>query len=369
MKRKERVMTALRCGTPDRVPLTELYINESSIVRLAHALRPDAVDVEVVVERVGEETRQVLDLYCLVVDELELDATCGVFSIGLEPISQDRARDKFGTIFRLSEHGEPFPIKGPVQTLSDLEGFDMASKVGPDDFSGIRYVFDKMGGRTANTVCITDPFKVSWRRRGGMEPLLMDYIQNPKLVHGLARAATEFDKAAVDVALDAGADAFFMPGDVAGEFTTLMSPKHYREYIKPYHREIVEHVHDRGSLIVKHTDGNAWPIMDDIVEVGFDGFHPVQPQCMDIAEVKRHLAGRLCVLGNVDCRDLLVSGSVEEVERTVKETIEQAAPGGGYVMTSSNSIHPGCRPENYIAMVRTAHRWGAYDLESGSGDA
>jgi len=112
---------------------------------------------------------------------------------------------------------------------------------------------------------------------------------------------------------------------------------------------------------VKHSDGNVWPILDDFIEVGFDGYHPVQPQSMDIGEVKTHLSGRACVIGNIDCRDLLVSGTEDEVEKSVRETIEAAAPGGGYIISSSNSIHPGCRPENYVAMLRAAQKYGGYE--------
>jgi uroporphyrinogen decarboxylase len=103
-----------------------------------------------------------------------------------------------------------------------------------------------------------------------------------------------------------------------------------------------------------------WPILDDLVEEGFDGFHPVQPQCMNIGEVKKHLAGKMCVIGNIDCRDLLPFGTEEEVKNMVRKTIETAAPGGGYIISSSNSIHPGCKAENYIAMVEAAHKYGGY---------
>lgn len=361
MNGKERIHAALSCATPDRVPVFELYINEPNIVALAHLLRPEAVDVKAGKDRFGEERVEILDLYALVVEELGLDATCSNFSIGIEPIGGDRCRDKFGTVYYLSEHGEPCPLEGPIQDRSDLEGFDMGSKLDPEDFSGVRYLIDKVGKEKAHFVCITDPFKVSWRRRGGMQHLLMDYVLDPGLAHDLARIATEFDIAAVDMAVEVGADGIVMPGDLAGEQSTIISPEHYREYIKPYHQEIVEHAHRKGVKIVKHSDGNVWPILEDFVEVGFDGIHPIQPQCMDIAEVKAHLTGRACLLGNIDCRNLLPFGTEEEVEKTVKETIAKAAPGGGYIISSSNSIHPGCKAENYIAMVRAAHRYGVYD--------
>jgi len=162
------------------------------------------------------------------------------------------------------------------------------------------------------------------------------------------------------MAVDVGADIIVVPGDLAGEHTTIMSPDAYREFIRPHHEEIVARAHARGVPIVKHSDGNVWPILDDLLAVGFDGIHPIQPQCMDIGEAKAHLQGRACVLGNIDCRDLLVFGTETEVEQTVKETIEAAAPGGGYILSSSNSIHPGCKPENYVAMVKAAHEYGRY---------
>jgi uroporphyrinogen decarboxylase len=80
---------------------------------------------------------------------------------------------------------------------------------------------------------------------------------------------------------------------------------------------------------------------------------------MDIGEAKRYLTGKACVMGNIDCMYLLCEGTEAEVEESVRKTIEVAAPGGGYIMSSSNSIHPGCKPENYIAMVKAARKYGS----------
>jgi len=361
MDSRNRILAALRCEQPDRVPVFELYINQSSVAKLAKLLKPEAVKVEAQKDRFGQESLEILELYCLLVDELGLDATSTNFSIGIERIGEDIGRDKYGTMYRLSEHGEPMPFQGPIEGPSDIEGFEMVSKLKKEDFAGVRYVIERAGEEKAHFVSITDPFKVSWRRRGSMQNLLTDYVLDPQLVHSLARIATDFDMGAIDMALDVGADVIIVPGDLAGERTTIMSPGHYREYIKPYHKELVDHAHQRGLPIVKHSDGNVWPILDDLLEVGFDGIHPIQPQCMDIAEVKRYLAGRACILGNIDCRDLLPFAPQEEVEQTVKQTIENAASGGGYIISSSNSIHPGVKPENYIAMVRAAHKYGVYN--------
>jgi uroporphyrinogen decarboxylase len=361
MNSRERILTALDNHQPDKVPIFELYINEPSIVSLAQILIPDQVKVEAEKDKFGSETQEVMDLYCILVEKLGLDATCTNFSIGIKDIGGDRGVDKYGTLYMLSEHGEPTPIDGPLKEPQDLVGFDMVSKLDSDDFATVKYVIDKVGRSKAHFVSITDPFKVSWRRRGGMQNLLTDYITRPKMVHDMARIATEFDKAAIDMIAQIGADVVTMPGDLAGEYTTIMSPKHYSEYIKPYHMEIVDYAHGKGLKIIKHTDGNVWSILDDFLEVGFDGLHPIQPQCMEIGEVKRYLAGKMCVLGNIDCRDLLVSGTETEVDQTVRETIHKTASGGGYIISSSNSIHPNVKPENYIAMIKAAHKYGVYD--------
>lgn len=360
MNSKERIWAALNNEQPDKVPIFELYINESSIGKLAKFLRVEDVEVKTQRDRLGEESFEILDLYCLVIKKLELDATCTNFSTGIKNINKNYIQDKFGTVYRLSEHGEPMPVEAAIKDYFDLKGFDMVSRLELKDFERVQYVIDNVGTNKSHFIMVTDPFKLSWRLRGGMQNLLIDYALNPQLVHGLARITTDFAIAAIDIAVGIAADVIVVPGDLAGEESTMISPQHYREYLKPYHEEMVVHAHQKGVKIIKHSDGNVWSILDDFVEVGFDGFHPVQPQSMDIRKVKEYLTGKACVLGNIDCRNLLPFGTEKEVEDTVRETIEKVAPGGGYIISSSNSIHPHCKPENYIAMVKATHKYGNY---------
>ncbi len=362
MTSRERILTALNKGEPDQVPIFELYINEPNIVDIARMIDPESVKIQAGMDKFGDESFDVLDLYCMIIEKLEIDATCTNFSIGINNISDDRGVDKYDTVYVLSEHGEPTPIDGPVKNRNDLADFDPVSKITLDDFAKVKYVIDKVGKEKAHFVSVTDPFKSSWRWRGGMQNLLMDYATNPQMVHELASIASDFDNAAIDIIAELGADVITVPGDLAGEYTTIMSPKHYREFIKPYHEKLVKHAHDKGLKIIKHSDGNLWSIMDDLLEVGFDGIHPIQPQCMDIGEVKAYMKDRACVLGNIDCRDLLVNGTPDEVRATVKATIQSAAPGGGYIISSSNSIHPGCKSENYLAMVEAVKIFGKYPI-------
>ena len=367
MNSKERVIRALSCLQPDRVPIQEATIDVPVLWDMARTLgldtrtqapgeaqQPEAIQFE--------QSTEILDLTRRVTEALEFDSVFSGPTAGWSKLDPRHIRDRFGCIYRLSDYGAPMNVDGPIKGPDDLRGFDMASKLEPNQFSVVEYWAEKMGRDKAHFILLADPIKTSWELRGGMANLLMDYILQPDLVHALARIVTDYNMAVVQMAVDLGyePDAVIMNGDLAGEQTTLMSPKHYREFVKPYHRELVDHVHGLGLKFVKHSDGNVWPILDDLIDVGFDGFHPIQPQCMDIAEVKQHVAGRICLLGNIDVRYLLPFGSVDEVVQTVQDTIRKAAPGGGYILMSSNSIMPGCKAENVIAMFRAAREFGSY---------
>jgi uroporphyrinogen decarboxylase len=351
MTPKQRVLAALRGEQPDRVPIVDC-VDWAPMVALAGLT---GVDVPSSQEPFAFER-----LAARLTSALGIDSIWVPMPLGEEPLDEERVRDRYGSVYRLSVHGEPTVEEGPIQALEDLAGFDMAGRITSADFDGIRAAREFLGPDYPVWVYFADTFKLSWKLRGGMEALLWDFVKDPELVHGLARAATDATIATVRGAAEAGADVLLMEGDLAANKAPIFSPSHFREYVKPYYVEIVTAAHDCGLPIVKHSDGNMWPLMEDLVGIGFDGYNPIQPQCMDIAEVKEKLGDRLCLVGNIDCAGTLVSGSREEVVAEVREALRIAAPGGRYIIASSNSIHPGVRVENYLAMVETALEHGAY---------
>jgi uroporphyrinogen decarboxylase len=348
---RQRVLAALNSEEPDKIPIVE-SIDVPIQIKLGQILGLDIADLNT--------GFQSADLNCQLVEALGLDWVDSYPRMGKESINETHIRDKYGCVFILSEHGQAVPVQGPIRENSDLQKFDMTSRLTPEDLDDTNYTVEKLGNEKACVLFCADPFKISWTLRGGMQNLLMDFMLNPTLVHDLARIATDFNLALIEMASGIGVDIIFLGGDLASEENTLMSPEHYRDYVKPYHKEMVDFTHKQGLHIVKHSDGNMWPILDELIEIGFDAFHPIQPDCMDIGEVKKHVDGKLCLIGNIDCRDLLCSGTQEEVVAAVKQTIEVAAPGGGFMMMSSNSIHPGVNPDNYLAMVSAAHKYGVY---------
>ncbi len=359
MKSIERFTTALNLGVPDRVPMLD-YIDEKVIIGMAKILGIDSTD-SATATRKGDESFEYLDTYCRVIEAQDHDATWLGYSTGLKRVRDDWGVDKYGRGFMLSENGIPAVMQGGITCMDDLKGYNMADRVSWEDFERTAYVIDKIGHDKAHVLSMNGPFQEAWLVRGGMDKLMMDYNTNPELAHAVSREVVEFNKRVIDFCAEIGMTVVSFDGDMAGNTTTLMSLDHFHEFILPYKQEMCNYVHEKGMQVFKHCDGVVWPILDVFVESGFDGFHPVQPQCMDIGATKQHLKGKMAVVGNIDCLDLLVFGTPDEVEQSVYETIQIAAPEGGYILSSSNSLHPGCKPENAIRMFEAARKYGHYD--------
>lgn len=149
--------------------------------------------------------------------------------------------------------------------------------------------------------------------------------------------------------------------DYAYNSGPLISPHHFKEFVLPGFKKMVDIVHEMGAYCVKHTDGNIMKIIDMIIETGIDGINPIDPIAgMDIQHIKKMYGNRVCIIGNIDCGNLLTNGTPEQVTRAVKACISVASPGGGYILSSSNSIHSQVKPENFLAMVQATQNFGVY---------
>jgi uroporphyrinogen decarboxylase len=83
---------------------------------------------------------------------------------------------------------------------------------------------------------------------------------------------------------------------------------------------------------------------------------------MDLAEVKAKYGNRLALKGNVDCAHTMTFGTPEDVIAETKAALRKGAPGGGFILSSSNSIHSSVKPENYLAMLQTLEKHGRYPI-------
>jgi len=361
MNGKERFLTALCGGQPDRVPVWELAFNEESIIKIGRLFSDDVPPVKLVHQMTLEEKLRLLELLYSIARRLELDGLTSIHLYTREPVDEKHVRDAWGRVLYVDREGDGIPIEGPVSGPGDLKRLKIVHPQ-ETEFLMLMLSKEKLGGDVAQVFHMTGPFRESWAMLGGMQKLLYFYVEDPAFVKDLARICTDYILEAIDRAIGLGADAIAVVSDLAHNYSTMMSPAHYEEYLYPYHKEITDFVHKRGLKVIKHSDGKLWRIMDRMADAGFDGMHPIQPQCMDIAEAKARYGKTFCLLGNIDCEQLLPFGTEDEVDEAVKKTIAAAAPGGGYIISSSNTIHPGCKGENYVALVRAARKYGMYPI-------
>lgn len=355
----ERFMAALRREQPDKVPLWELLVNEPTLSAWG------ATTVEEFVEQEDLDAITIFEdmpLRPLRADEGRKLSWSGR-TLEVEPDQQ--VVDEWGIVWGMTTFGIPYPILGPIRSAEDLHRYVPPDPTAEHRLHSLRAAVERFKGRKAVVFLTHDGFEFVYNLRGGMEHLLMDYLEHPRLVHDVAEIVIDYKIRLMRLAIAAGADAIVSGDDYAAHTGPVMSPRHFQEFILPYLRRSIAVAHDLSVPYVKHTDGNIWPLLDSMVEAGIDAIDPLEPAAgMDIGQVKRRYGDRIAVVGNVDCTDLLPHASLAEVEEAVKETIAKASPGGGHILASSNSIHPAVRPENYRAMVQAARRWGIYPLDA-----
>ena len=359
MNGRQRIITALEIKEPDCVPLYIHGINEGPIIGIGKHLTdglPEPQDFRLMNDN---DKLKLVDTLFMIHENFDIDGMT-TFEIGHETRVDDlHVKDGFGVIYKLSEHGIPVPVGHPVKTFDELKTFKPPVPV-KEDLGLLDLAIDRFKGQKATFWLMRGSFVRSWRLTG-MTNLMMNMISNPEFVHTVAQMMLEFNLAQLDLLVEAGLDVLVIEDDIATTKSPMISLDHFKTFVNHYNRQIVDKAHTKGLKVVRHSDGNLWPLMDTLLDTGYDGINPLEPQAgMDIKKVKEYCGDRICLLGNIDCVDLLPSGTPDQVEQAVIETIDDGAKGGGLIICSSNSLHPGVNPENCIAMFKAVRKHGQY---------
>ena len=200
----------------------------------------------------------------------------------------------------------------------------------------------------------------------GFAELLMDLYENAAFASRLLDIITDLHiKIAVNALHAAGdnVDILFFPDDLGHQQATFMSPRLYRELIKPRHKRFVEALKSRSNAkILLHSDGAIYGVIQDLIEIGIDALNPVQVSArnMDPAVLKREFGDRLSFWGAVDTQQILPFESPWKVREEVRRIIDLLGNGGGYILTSVQSIQEEVPPENIVAMFEEGKSYGVY---------
>ena len=191
---------------------------------------------------------------------------------------------------------------------------------------------------------------------------MVDFYGNPKFVDELMHRLLDFDLKIGRICVELGVDMLMISGDVATQTGMMLSPGLWRKYLK-YEADLVHGLKAKGDVhVIRHTDGNCVSVIKDFIDIGVDVLNPVQPDCMDPAEVKKSYGERIALYGGISVQETLPFGSVDDVVKEVEQRIRTCAPGGGFIIAPSNDIMEDVRVENALALYETAINRGAYPI-------
>lgn len=344
MKPLERVLTAIKRGEPDRVPIFELMIDPNVIQGiLPGASYPDLVEV--------------LDIDCVV-------SPTPSSMYGKEILEENDGlpvfKTEWGDIRGTTAELVPIPIAYPLKSRKDWEKYQIPNPEKPGRFETLKALVKRFKGQRAIGCHLHDSFNYP-SYLFGLSNLMMNLIDDPGWMHEVVDACNQHCVRMVQLAIETGADFIVFGDDVGGKSGPLISPNHYAEFFLPGLANVTRAAHEKGAFVIKHTDGNVYKLLDMFAEVGIDAFHPSDPSAgMDIFEVKQKYAKRFTVVGSVDVGDPLSHWPVSQLVEEIRRRIVQLAPGGGWIIASSNTIHSSVRPENYHALVTAIQTYGCY---------
>jgi uroporphyrinogen decarboxylase len=196
---------------------------------------------------------------------------------------------------------------------------------------------------------------------GDMEEVAAAFFERPDAMKGKAAQRVEKALERGRRLLDAGYDGFALCADYCFNEGPFLSPRMFAEFVTPYLARLVMGYKAMGAYVIKHTDGNIMPILDQLVSCEPHGLHALDCQArdMDLAVIKRLAGDKVCLIGGVQC-GLLQTGTEAQIVENCRYALRHGMPGGGYIYGTTNVAFKGLPLERYLLMLQVRAQCGGY---------
>ena len=260
------------------------------------------------------------------------------------------AKDEFGVTWSVSKDDRGAPVS-PGLTEPNLSGYDF-----PDPILECRFK-DLGDWCDANK----DHFRLIWAGEiweratfiRGMENILFDLVQNKKFVLNLLRKLTDYVLKTMEIIIERfDFEAFGISDDYGTQNSLLMSPESWRKFIRPCLAEIIGLAKKHKKYIMLHSCGNVYEIIGDLIDIGLDILHPIQPEAMNIFKLKKEFGKDITFQGGLKTQTLLPFGTEDEIKKEVRILKERMGKGGGYILEPGITIQGDVPINNLIAMIQ-----------------
>lgn len=196
--------------------------------------------------------------------------------------------------------------------------------------------------------------------------MMIDMKKNPEVFRYLADRILEVQGAVVEAFFhECGEyiDFALLADDLGTQQAPFVSPKDYKEYWKPYHKEMISRTKAlTDAFIFWHCCGSIFPLIEDLIDIGVQVLNPIQPLAkgMNPESLKKTYGDRLAFDGGLDVQKLLPHGTADQVKAEVQRVIEILGKNGGYIFAPSHNIQGDVPPQNVVAMFDAALEYGKY---------
>ena len=264
----------------------------------------------------------------------------------------DTATDEFGVVWSTSHIDRGSPI-GPCLQNAALDGYTFPAPDRAYRFEGLKEWCDSQEGHY-RILWVGDLWERATFMRG-MEEILLDVALHPGFVAELLENLAEYILQTLRTMLETCAfEGIAVSDDYGAQHGMIISPSSWRRLVKPSLSRIYDLAKGHGRTVFHHSCGHIVPIIGDLIDMGLDILHPIQPEAMDIAYLEREFGARLTLCGGVPTQTLLVQGTPEAIRQEVRRLKGTMGRDGGYILEPGITIQADVPPENIIAMIDEA---------------
>jgi uroporphyrinogen decarboxylase len=213
------------------------------------------------------------------------------------------------------------------------------------------------------------PFERAYAMQG-METFLLNMARDADFARALLERNAVYCKQLMGPFLEElgdNVDIIKIGDDLGTQESLMISPKMYREILKPIHADFISFIKARTKAkILFHSDGDVATLIEDFIEMGIDILNPIQTSAgtmSDLPSLKKRFGNNIAFCGGIDTHRVLPFGTVEEVRQEVQRVMQTLGPGGGFMVAAVHTIMNDVPPGNVLAMVDAVEEFGAYPFQ------
>jgi uroporphyrinogen decarboxylase len=268
--------------------------------------------------------------------------------------------DEWGIGWKSAEYTTPFGVGTyteicghPLADDRSIAGYKAPDPNRPDLYAEAEWVLRTFKDEFFIVgVTVTTVFETAWALRG-YERMLSDFALKPEIADQLLDIPYQYHLAAAKKLTHMGVDMIWLGDDVGAQNSMLISPKMWRRFFKQRMADFIAELKaiNPQVKVAYHSDGNIYPIIPDLIEIGLDVLNPVQPASMDPARLKQEYGDKLCFWGSVDEQHTLPFGSPADVHNEILTRLKTLGKNGGLILGPTHHVQLDTPIENFWAMV------------------